>query len=131
VMRWCRVMITIALVVFWLPATSHALLEQAGWIHLEETSTDDGSGSDHDHDAADGVCIAGSNHIHVPHPQLSGSPLPLEYGDCSLRLAALIETLLVAPAGPDPPGVAPPELSHTWQFSFRASLPPRAPSLIP
>ena len=33
-------------------------------------------------------------------------------------------------SGLSPPGSAPPELSHRWQFSFRAALPVRAPSSV-
>ncbi len=115
------------LLALWLPATSHALLEQAGWIHTGHAA--DAADTDNDHDAADGNCCVASTNVQVPTPDLSTGTL-LASVDFSLTLAALIDTSLVFPSGPDPPGTAPPELSHTWQFSFRASLPARAPSLI-
>ena len=114
----------------WLPATSHALLEQTGWIHTEHTDADGASDTDNDHDAADGICLVASNYVHVPQPDSADSPLALASVSFSLMLATLLEASIAAPNGPDPPGAAPPELSHTWQFSSRASLPPRAPSLI-
>ena len=121
---------TIVLLALWLPASSHALLQQAGWIHTDHADADGDSDADNDHDAADGICHAASTHIQVPQPDLSGSPMPFSSLDFALALGALLETSLAALNGPDPPGTAPPELSHTWQFSFRASLPPRAPSLV-
>ncbi len=127
--RWLKTVVTMLLLAFWMPATSHALLEQAGWIHTAHEGTDDHSGTDNDHDAADGICHIASTNVQVPQPELHGGPL-LASASLSLALAVLFEASLALPNGPDPPGVAPPELSQTWQFSFRASLPPRAPSLI-
>ena len=131
-MRWFKTVVTVLLLAFWLPATSHALLEQVGWIHTANAGADDASGTDNDNDldAADGICHVASTHVQVPKPELSGSPSLLAFVSLSLALATLFEASLALPNGPDPPGVAPPELSHTWQFSVRASLPPRAPSLI-
>lgn len=122
---------TTLLLALWLPATSHALLEQVGWIHTAHADAHDPSDADHDdnHDAADGLCRIASTDVHVPQPESAGGLL-LVSTECLLTLAALFEASLALPNGPDPPGAAPPELSLTWQFSFRASLPPRAPALI-
>ena len=128
--RWLKTVVTVLLLALWLPATSHALLEQAGWIHTEHADADGDSDTDNDHDVADGICRAASTDVQVPQPELTGPPMPISSLDFSLGLAALLQASLAAPNGPDPPGAAPPELSHTWQFSFRASLPPRAPSPI-
>ena len=115
------------MVALWLPASSHALLEAIGWIHTEHS--DLGEGSDNDHEAADGICILASSHVHVPQPDL-GMPQPFLWGDASLAVETMLEPSLILARGPDPPGTAPPELSLTWQFAFRASLPSRAPSMI-
>jgi hypothetical protein len=117
------------LLALWLPATSHALLEQVGWIHTARGDTDDHSGTDNDHDAADGICHAASTDVQLPYPELHAGPT-VASANVSFVLTALFEAALALPNGPDPPGVAPPEFSHTWQFSLRASLPPRAPALI-
>ena len=122
--RWLKTVGPILLLALWLPATSHELLEQAGWIHTEHTPGD----TDTDHDAADGICLFASNHVLVPQPDLAASPLLSM--NFTFMLPTLMEASVAAPNGPDPPGACPPELSHTWQFSSRASLPPRAPSLI-
>jgi hypothetical protein len=129
--KWFKTVVTLLLLSLWLPATSHALLEQVGWIHTAHADAHGDSDGDNDnnHDAADGLCRVTSTDVQVPQPELSGG-LCLASVDFSLTLARLFEAELALPNGPDPPGAAPPELSHTWQFSFRASLPPRAPSLI-
>jgi len=122
-LNWPRVFMTVILLALWLPAGSHALLEEAGWIHAEHAD------ADHEHDAADGICHVTSSHVRAPHPELTAGPL-LQWACLLVAFAELCEASHVLPKGPDPPGVAPPELSSTWQFSFRASLPARAPSLI-
>jgi len=129
--QWFKTSVTVLLLALWLPAASHALLEQGGWIHTAHAEAHDDSDADNDntHDAADGLCRVASTNVQVPQPELSCG-LGLASVDFSLALAALFEAELALPNGPDPPGVAPPELSHTWQFSFRASLPARAPSLV-
>jgi len=127
-MNWFRTMIAMFLLALWVPMASHELLELCGWIHVAAT-TDSGEAHDDDHDAADGVCQVASTHIQVPQPPLSGELLP-GLIDFSGSLSVLCEAALALPNGPDPPGAAPPELSQTWQFSFRASLAARAPSLI-
>jgi hypothetical protein len=125
--RWLKTVVTILLLVLWLPATSHALLEQAGWIHTAHGDADNDSGRDNDHDAADGICHRASSHVQVPKPELNTELLPAAGNDL---FTAAFEISLTLSNGYDPPGAAPPELSSTWQFSFRASLPPRAPSMI-
>ena len=128
--RWLKTVVTTLLLALWLPASSHALLQQAGWIHTDHADAEGDSDTDNDHDVADGICHVASTQVQVPQPDLSGSPMPFSSLDFAFVLGALLETPLAAPHGPDPPGTAPPELSHTWQFSSRASLPPRAPSLL-
>ena len=135
--KWLKTVAVVLLVGVWLPASSHALLQQVGFIHQVHTHDDQDGDSDgphkHDannHDAADGFCHVAPTHVQVPQMELSGSPSLLASVSLALMLAAAGEASLVLPNGPDPPGVAPPELSHAWQFSFRASLLPRAPSLI-
>src|SRR5437867_13457774 len=110
---------------FWVPATSHALLEQAGWIHQETA----GSHHDDDHDAADGICVNATSHVQTPQFSLTVAPLAgfqLWLASC----CAVLDGSAVEASGPAPPGVAPPELSQTWHFVSRTALPARAPSLI-
>lgn len=118
------------LVAVWLPESSHALLESLELIHQHHGQADSSSRGGDNHEAADGNCRVESNHVQVPQPVLSGPLLPRESADYPLPVAAFIEDLLTLPNGPAPPGAAPPELSHCWQFFFRTALPARAPSLI-
>ena len=130
-MNRLRFIITPLLVALWLLASSHALLEHFELIHQVHTDHDADSTGSHehdtdDHDAADGCCALSSTHVSVPVPDTVATPflfsaLGLEWA--SERHAEL------HPSGLAPPGTAPPELSHRWQFSSRASLPARAPSI--
>ena len=125
--RWLKIVVTVFLLVLWGPATSHSLLEQAGWIHAAHQE-DGPSDTDNDHDAADGICHVASTD--VPVPQLTDLSAASRSPDYSIELGTALEDRLTFSNGPDPPGAAPPALACSWQFSFRASLPPRAPSQI-
>lgn len=116
----------------WLPASSHGLLEYAGLIHERHVDHHaDATGShEHDsdnHEAADGKCASSSAHVSVPVPDMMASPFLF----CALGLEWSSEFHAEShPPGLPPPGTAPPQFSHHWQFSFRTALPARAPSLI-
>lgn len=126
-----RFIIAPLLVVLWLPASSHALLEHWELIHQVQSDHEPGpDDSDTDnHDAADGICHIAPTAVQVQQPDWNAG-LQLAPESFLLAFIAPGEAPLVLRNGPDPPGVAPPELLHTWQFSFRTSLPPRAPSVI-
>ena len=121
------------LAAFWLPATSHALLEYAGVIHEHHSDHDDhdaeSSGShEHNadnHDAADGKYAPSSTLVRVSPPDAVASPLLFCGLDLNWTSGLHIDP---QPSGLAPPGTAPPQLSCCWQFSFRAALPARAPS---
>lgn len=115
----------------WLPASSHSLLEGAGIIHERHADHDADSGGSHEHDAdnheaADGKLALTSTHVSVPVPNAEGTQLLIS----ALQLEWTSELhIKLSPSGLAPPGTAPPQLSHCWQFAFRTALPPRAPSL--
>jgi hypothetical protein len=127
-----RAIITVFLVVIWLPASSHALLEHFELIHRAEADHDRDSGGSHEHDAdnheaADGKCALSSTHVNVPQPD--AAVLPMLF--CALGLDWASELHVEQqPSGLAPPGTAPPPLCQRWQFSFRTALPARVPSLI-
>jgi hypothetical protein len=137
--KWFKTVVTILVVAVWLPASSHALLQHVGFIHqvhAHDGHADDSHEADspesheHDadnHDAADGLCVLSVGKVQVPSPAVLGQP-------CWFALPLIAPLREVHPdafhSGLSPPGVAPPELSHRWQFSFRAALPVRAPSFI-
>ena len=127
-----RAIVSLLLVALWLPASSHALLESAGLIHQVHADHDADSSGSHEHDsdnheAADGKCALASTHVSVPVPNMVASPFLF----CLLGFDSASELHVERqPSGLAPPGTAPPQLSHRWQFSFRTALPARAPSLI-
>ena len=130
--RRIRFILTMLLVALWLPGSSHALLQFAGLIHQWHPDHDADSTGSHEHDAddheaADGHCLLSSVDVHIPAPEAIGTPLLV----CSLGLEWDSGLRVVHnAAGLSPPGTAPPQLSHRWQFSSRTALPPRAPSRI-
>ena len=63
-----KIVVTMLLLALWLPATSHALLEQVEWIHTAHADAHDASDTDNDnnHDVADGLCRVASTDVQVP-----------------------------------------------------------------
>jgi len=125
-----RSIVSVLIAAVWLPASSHAMLEHYGLIHQVHADFGADSSDSHDadnHDAADGKCALSSTHVSVPVPDAVAMPMLF----CALGLDWTSELHgEQQPSGLPPPGVAPPQLSHCWQFSFRTALPARAPSLI-
>jgi hypothetical protein len=126
-----RSMVALVFLAFWPVMTSHPLLQQLGVIHQVHEDHDDGAGS-HEHDTdnhacADGDYLKGSNSISVWKPFAS---VAAPFVTTLLFSTQSFARLDMFSSGPAPPGTAPPELSNIWQFSFRAALPARAPSLI-
>lgn len=126
--RWLKTIVTMLLLAVWLPGSSHSLLESLELIHQHHGEPDSSSQDADDHDVADGICRIESDRVQAPQRELSASLLPLGWTDSSLTVTALFQASLSLPTGLAPPGTAPPQLSHCWQFSFRAALPVRAPS---
>ena len=123
-MRVLKAATVLVVLAFWLPATSHALLENAGVIHTADSQHDD------DHDAADGLCVNAATHVQVPQANLHLSSAPLVQFEVWLAASAGVDGSVLEATGPAPPGVAPPELPQTWHFISRAALPARAPSYL-
>jgi hypothetical protein len=128
------------LATFWVPASSHALLQSLSLIHERHADHDEhyhhNSEAPHEHDhnhdgiihdLADGICRTEARGFDVPvvTSQLIDATL------CAAVISCLTDTLTVGldRAGPSPPGTSPPELFQIWRFSLRAALPIRAPSL--
>ncbi|ODU23673.1 MAG: hypothetical protein ABS95_03330 [Verrucomicrobia bacterium SCN 57-15] len=123
---------TLLLLAIWPAVSSHGFLEISGLIHQQHADHEFGSNGSHhdggdDHEAADGHCLLSSAQVTVPVPELALAPhlfVFLSFGWES----ELLSTVLLS--GAAPPGIAPLQLSHGWQFSFRTALSPRAPSLL-
>ncbi len=123
---WCKVM-TVILALLWLPVTSHCLLEEAGLIHnVACCQTTLGHDHSHGHDAADGSCQVESRQVFTQKHDVLKVALLVAV----LSAAELFSTDQPAPSSIFGDGVAPPELSPTWQFVSRAAVSPRAPSVL-
>jgi hypothetical protein len=116
--------VALMMLALWVPATSHALLESAGFIHQAHADAD--SDDDHDHDAADGICAISS----ATTLTLKGAPssvvlyfLPLGLCNCFSPPTAS-HSLPFGALGPSPP-----LLPQSWQFLYRTAIPGRAPSI--
>jgi hypothetical protein len=114
----------ILLLALWVPITSHEMLEMWGLIHTQALAGD-GSGHEDDHDAADGICHlpAGIFQVEkVQQPQIT------------LLFPVAIALSLQQLEWPHPSlaqiNPSPPDIPVGWQFSLRAALPARAPSLM-
>ena len=128
--RRLKSIVALLLAALWLPVSSHALLEHFELIHHVHADHAEDSDGSHEHDtdnhaAADGLCLAPSVKTPLSKPV---AVVPLPWLAVALLNTSHHFSARPSPYGPSPPGTAPPELSHRWQFSFRAALPARAPS---
>jgi len=121
-------MIALLLAMLYLPATGHCIMEQAGWLP---------SGGD--------CCEQAESHQDIPINPCAVSCCPSE-NTAYFSVATSLHTYLIAEvpvclialalaiepeqSATPLPGSSPPELAKVWQFSFRAALPPRAPSFV-
>ena len=123
---WCKVM-AVFLALLWVPVSSHCLLETAELIHHDHCCQPAfGHEHSHGHDAADGNCQVESRQLTVQKQDLSKECLLL-----ALLKSVEFSSVEAAPVSViRSDGVAPPELSPTWQFVSRAAVSPRAPSIL-
>ena len=116
------------LLLVWLPATSLCLVERAGWLANDDCCPSSAPKSPPGKPSNDTTCCALASasykaddysRLHIAAP---------------LFIGVLIFEALAAEAEPSrfirkADDLGPPNLLKTWQFTFRAALPPRAPSL--
>jgi hypothetical protein len=115
-----RIIIAVWLLALWMPATSFCSMENAGWIPNN-----------------DGCCGSQSSEV-APCCALAAASYKMDEGTVTTAPAAQLVVALIDFPNlkllPQPfartceSGVSPPELSQSWQFSFRTALAPRAPS---
>jgi hypothetical protein len=119
-------LISLLLLLLWLPATNHSLLEDLGWIHHDECSESSGNNTGGDHDAADGFCRLASSGVTVPKPGMVLGQFDFAAAKVSVQILPRVPC--VAPHSLHGDGVSPPEMAARWQFDLRAALAARAPS---
>jgi hypothetical protein len=123
-MNWRQRIVAIVLLAVWMPASSLCLAECAKLVKRGDCCAHDSGGKA---DAAGGACCLLALGGYKSDTQRSWVPVPI------LLAIALAPSLLhrlsaAARLSLPSPNASPPVLPVTWQFSFRAALPPRAPS---
>jgi hypothetical protein len=121
-MQRLKAVIACVMLAFWVPASMHCLLEDAGWLPKDESCASSPTGT---HDQGDGC-------------QFENGRVQLQALKVSIPSFDLIAVLLPDLPEPFAPLMVTPsdhastlaELVHTWQFTHRAALPVRAPSIL-
>ncbi len=120
---------TLALAAFWLLAINHCKLEQIPVLSFLVCGDHDDAAPHQDNDCDTDGCATVEDGLYKTEETQPGISAPV-----FLLAASLVPTLEdcahVPFAHADFSTVASPELPVTWQFSFRAAAPPRAPSLL-
>lgn len=123
--NWLHRIVALVMLAAWMPAASLCLAECAGMVERGDCCADESSGQPDD--AAHPCCFLASG-LYKSHDHQTFVTAP-----DALATAQLPSPISVAPSSGGlaslPPALSPPDLPVTWQFSFRAALPPRAPSL--
>ena len=127
-MKWLKIITVVGLLGCWLAATNHCRLEQI--TILSFLSCCEGGGNSQDADCQtdgcaqveDGLYKSENHHTHVVPPVVA----IIKFLAAPTQGAGSHEEFVRLPV----PNPAPPELPKSWQFSFRAAAPPRAPTLV-
>ncbi|ODU23963.1 MAG: hypothetical protein ABS95_02620 [Verrucomicrobia bacterium SCN 57-15] len=110
------------MVALWLPGSMHCLLEDTGWLPKDGSCATSPAGS---HDQSDGCQFENGGvqfqPVKVFVPSFNFIPLMV-----LLHVSPAAEPTLFLPARDSSRLV---ELVHSWQFTRRAALPVRAPSI--
>ena len=125
--KWPRTVAVFGLLAFWLAASNHCRLELIpGLSFLACCEQGDGVPGQDSDCQTDGCAAVESGFYKMEDGQASMSAPPLVPQTLLLPLLSV----QVPPAFTVTLEVVPPELPVTWQFSFRAAAPPRAPSFV-
>jgi hypothetical protein len=98
-------------------------MENAGWLTKNDGCCDSQSSE------TSPCCALAAASYKMDENRLATTPSPAQPSVTLIDLANL-NSVPQQFAGVAECGVSPPELSASWQFSFRAALAPRAPSSI-
>jgi hypothetical protein len=128
-------MLALLLALLWAPATSHCLLEHAGWIHHSEVCADHDANVDHEHDTNDSHGHDGADgEYQLPSTGLKIAKRTGSVGAVDDVSWLPVDAALSRPVFLPDSGGAPAnatfcrDFSPRWQFVLRTALPPRAPS---
>lgn len=124
--NWLHRIVAVVMLAAWMPAASLCLAECAGLVERGDCCADESGGKS---DSAEHPCCFLASGLYKSHDHQNLVTAP-----DALATAQLLSPISVANssgilAAPQP-ALSPPDLPVTWQFSFRAALPPRAPSFV-
>ena len=123
-----RQMMGIILALFWLPITSHCLLERLSGLEFLSCCTHEAEPCDNEEkDCATDACAVVEEGFYKV--QDNGDLLPERVFDSSLTLPDIFLADTVRRLPDLRLAFSPPDLPAIWRFTTRASLPIRAPSL--
>jgi hypothetical protein len=126
-MNWFRSFAMLALAVLWLPITMHCKLELVPGMDLLKTCCFVDSATSLPPDCDNDGCSAVEDGNYRTEQQTASAPQPLLQVAC---LPAVIAALMPAEERCNSPLLFPrPDIPNAWQFTLRAALPPRAPSI--
>lgn len=125
-----KTVVALVMMAVWLPAQSHCLLERAGWLWSGDCcpEVDGTSESPAKAPCSEQICC----NLDSPTYKLDDEQTVVQAPAAFLLGPARPVPIELAPLAERPQRLCPlasPELPVTWQFSRRAALPPRAPSL--
>ena len=128
IVRLFKTALSVLLALAWVPLVAHCQLESITGLELlrcQSAGQTPAPGSSHCDDAS--CCTWESGQYHSPQNQ--PPILTPVYAVVSPLAMFVPEHTLSADLGVSVLTTAPPEMPKIWQFSFRAALPVRAPSL--
>lgn len=120
---------TLTLAAFWLLAINHCKLEQIPGLSFLVCCDHADAAPHQDNDCDTDGCSAVEGGLYKSEETQPGISMPV-FGLAVSLVPSLDEHAQALFSLPHFSALASPELAVTWQFSFRAAAPPRAPSLV-
>jgi hypothetical protein len=125
--NWLRITLSTFLAVLWLPVSVHCQLEQLPLLEFLSCCPHPDSLPHQDGDCETDACAVLESGFYKTEEQQFPLPDPFDFPVTTLpSLPAGLTTSIWLNLSQTE---APPELACSWQFSVRAALAPRAPSL--
>jgi hypothetical protein len=124
--KWLHSVVAVVLLALWLPATRCCTLEGAGVSGFADCCIDEGTDSQPEQPCDGDTCCQLEKGIYKLEQVSIGISAPeiSVPGDLVNALMADHDVSIASA-----PSSSPPDLPVSWQFSYRAALPARAPSI--
>ena len=124
-MKRLHQLVALILAVLWIPVAGHCIFEKMPGLEFLKCAADTEQG---DCSGSGDAC----SQIENPNYKLSDTKVVIPQPAFAVLFHILIQNSVRNPVENQTPASVevPPEISTTWQFSFRTALPPRAPSFV-